>query len=599
MRPLLVGLMLVCASPAWAQQRIAFGSFAPLNSDVFIAAGDGSAPTALAPHPSLDMNPAFAPDGPWVVFTSYREGSADLWRVRRDGSGLERLTDHAAYEDQAAVSPDGRRVAFVSTRSGRAKLWLLDLASKTARRITSGDAGDFRPAWSPDGRWIAFSSDRDSKRPLRNFVTLHSTELYLMRGDGSNLRRLTHGGTFTGSPSWSRDGKTLYAYEATMEDVFKITGVQRLEGATQLIGIDVASGARRVLTKGPMERFGPRALADGRIAYTGWGKSGGVEFLGRPPGVRGVFEAADWTADGGAMVFHREVDEAWPPVQTWRTRDRAFQLVRTGIFPTFSPDGRRIAFNSGRAGRAHNQILVATPDGAERSVIYADAKNSGLAPVWSPDGRQVAFASGSFFVQGGNPQAASQLSLVNADGSGFRTLTPPGGIDGFPAWSPSGRELVYRRGASHGRGLAIVEVATGAIRPLTDGTAEDNFPVWAPDGQWIAFASKRSNDYDVYRIRPDGSGLTRLTSAPGNDAHLAWSSDGEWIAFSTAREGFKDEALRHHYNPQPYGEIAVMRPDGTDVRVLTDDPFEDATVAFEPGPRGSEPQKAAEPATAN
>lgn len=583
MRTYLLALILVCCvSPASAQHRIAFGSFAPVNADVFIAEGDGSNARALAPHPSLDMNPTFTPDGRWIVFTSYREGSADLWRIRRDGSGLERLTDHPAYEDQAAISPDGRRVAFTSTRSGRAKVWVLDLVSRKTRQITTGDPGDFRPAWSPDGRWIAFSSDRDSKRPLRNFATLHSAEIYVMRADGSEVRRLTRGEAFAGSPAWSPDGRTLYAYEATLEDVYKITSVQRLEGATQLIAIDVATGAKRVLTEGRAERFAPKVLADGRVAYTGWGKNGGVEFLGGQPGTRDTFEGANWTSDGKAMVFHREVDEAWPPVQGWRSRDGQFQLVRTGIFPTFSPDSRRIAFNSGRAGLAHNQILVANSDGKDRSTIYADPKISGLAPVWSPDGKKVAFASGSFFAQAGNTQATSQLSVVNADGSGYRTLTPAGGIDGFPAWSPNGRELVYRRGAAQGRGLAIVDVLTGVIRPLTDGTAEDNFPVWSPDNQWIAFTSKRNGDYDVYRVRPDGSGLTRLTTTPGNDAHLAWSSDGQWIAFSTAREWFKDEALLHHYNPQPYGEIAVMRPDGSDQRVLTDDPFEDATVAFEP-----------------
>jgi TolB protein len=91
-------------------------------------------------------------------------------------------------------------------------------------------------------------------------------------------------------------------------------------------------------------------------------------------------------------------------------------------------------------------------------------------------------------------------------------------------------------------------------------------------GDWIAFMSKRDDDYKIYRIRADGSGLQRLTRSAGNDAHPAYSPDGEWIAFATARQGFKDEAVGLLLTGtfQPYGEIAVMRADGSDVRLLTD-----------------------------
>ena len=56
----------------------------------------------------------------------------------------------------------------------------------------------------------------------------------------------------------------------------------------------------------------------------------------------------------------------------------------------------------------------------------------------------------------------------------------------------------------------------------------------------------------------------------GNDAHNTWSPNGKWIVFTSARGGFKDESALHPYNPQPYGDIYVMRADGSDVRRLTD-----------------------------
>ena len=92
----------------------------------------------------------------------------------------------------------------------------------------------------------------------------------------------------------------------------------------------------------------------------------------------------------------------------------------------------------------------------------------------------------------------------------------------------------------------------------------------------------RDGDYEIYTIRPDGSDLRRLTHTPGNDAHNAWSPDGEWIAFTSARGGFKDESPLHPYNPQSYGDLYVMRADGSDVRKLTDDQFEDGAPGWLP-----------------
>src|SRR5215210_1704777 len=98
---------------------IAFASFAPLNTDLFVAEVDGSNPRPLLAHPGLDYNPSFSRDGKWVVFTSERNASTDIYRVHPDGSGLEMLTRDQAFDDQGTLSPDSKSLAFVSSRSGQ------------------------------------------------------------------------------------------------------------------------------------------------------------------------------------------------------------------------------------------------------------------------------------------------------------------------------------------------------------------------------------------------------------------------------------------------------------------------------------------------
>src|SRR4029450_7592083 len=79
---------------------VAYASFGPLNSAIYVADADGSHERILIGGSVLDMNPSFAPDGQSVVFTSRRNGSADIYRVRLDGSGLRRLSAEHGLGEQ-------------------------------------------------------------------------------------------------------------------------------------------------------------------------------------------------------------------------------------------------------------------------------------------------------------------------------------------------------------------------------------------------------------------------------------------------------------------------------------------------------------------
>jgi hypothetical protein len=77
----------VCAG-AEPSYTIAFASFGPRNTDLFVADADGKNAKPLVPHAENDCNASFSADGNWIVFTSYRNGPADLYRVHRDGTGF-------------------------------------------------------------------------------------------------------------------------------------------------------------------------------------------------------------------------------------------------------------------------------------------------------------------------------------------------------------------------------------------------------------------------------------------------------------------------------------------------------------------------------
>lgn len=580
-------LVMVCGvTPALAREadyEVVFASFAPINSDIFIADANGDNARPWLAHAEFDANASFSRDGKWVVFTSRRAGNSDIYRARADGSKLEVLVASPAFDDQAALAPDGRSLAFVSSRSGQADIWIMDLRTKATRNLTNHPAGDFRPAWSPDGKWLAFSSDRDSSHPRSpkgDFTIRHSTEIYVVKADGSGLRRITQNGQYGGSPAWSPDGGKLAFYATTIQEVRNITSAMRTRGTSQIETVDLRAGARQVVTSGPGEKWSPRWLAPDRLGYVSGGPEGGVEMTSGPSGARGEFSNPSWSADGRRMLFHREVSPTWPPDHRWVSLDPKFALKRVGIFPSYSPSGDRRVSNDKTAGILHNSILMMQADGSSPSVLFGDPEKSALAPSWSRQGDQIAFGLGQFFQNIKGP-AQADIAVIDAKGEGLRLLTHGDGNFGFPDWSPDGRRLVYRQ-AGAARALKIADLDTGLSRTLLTGSARYNFPTWSPTEDVIAFTADIDGDYEIYSIRPDGSDLKRLTRSPGNDAHSAWSPDGKWIAFASARGGFKDEALLHPANPQPYGEIFVMRADGSEVHALTDEPYEKGTPAWAP-----------------
>lgn len=589
---------------------IAYSTLAPLNTGIFTANADGTNERLLVPDAQFDSNPSFSPDGKWVFFSSRRHGSVDIYRVQADGTHLEQLTDDIAYDDQPVMAPDGRHVAFVSSRSGQADIWLLDLQTRKVRNLTNHPGGDYRPTFSPDGQWIAFTSDRDSDGARAHtgfpaFAPLQYSQLYVMRADGSGVRRVTQGDTTVGGASWSPDGRSLAFFEAAPQDWLFIGRSFKAPVVVSQIGsVDVQTGVRVQLTKGPGRKLTPQWLPEGRIAYvrsdteekpsSGAGGGGrrpdywseGIRFTDGRDGPAGIFMGVRWSAAGKRIVFHRFIQDRPTAVRSVFSPDPQFRLVQTGAFPSFSPDGRQIAYtNSGfTVGDAVDYpspfpLYVMNADGSKRRVLFQSPTTNASGPVWSPRGDRIAFGLGVSQPRPGTFGPA-QIGIISPDGSGFRRVTPDDdGNYHFPDWSPDGTRLVLRVASPTTKGLAILDVDSGRMAPLTPGSSSDNLPKWSPNGDRIVFTTNRDGDWELYSIRPDGTGLTRLTNSPGNDAHAAWSPDGKWLAFSSARGGFKDEMARGG-GGQPATDIFVMRADGTDVRRLTDDTAEEGTVTF-------------------
>ena len=574
----LVGIL--SAAP---KERILYNSNGPSAAELYIARGNGTGERKLLTTSEMDYSPSFSRDGKWILFTSERHGSADIYRVHPDGTGLDRLTDDAAFDDQAALSPDGSLLAFVSTRgAGTADIWVLDLKSHKLRNLTRGAGGNFRPQWSRDGRWIAFSSDRNTvvrRRSARDFEQVQESHIYVVQPDGAGLRRLTPEGMFTGSPTWSADNRLVVFYEMTVDHATDARfGPFRPNAVSQIVSVDIVSGARTELTSGPGLKVGPQAVLD-EVAYLiKEGDHAGLAFTRRGFGAAGNMRNPAWSSDGSLVVYQKLDYAPRPQNQPLFSKNaQEFEFASSNMFPAFSSGGKLVT-TTDYNGNDHSSLSVMDADGGHSRRIVDEKAGMAFAPSWSPDGEWIAFGFGIFFENGTKP---ARIMIVRTDGSQRRELTDSSVNSGFPSFSPDGKKIVYRVVGEHEQGLRILNLADGSIRRVT--TDQDNFPAWSPTGSVIEFTRAIDGAYDIFSVRPDGTNLKRLTTAPGNDAHGVWSPDGKHIVFTSARLGFRDESPL--YDPpefQPYGELFIMNADGSKQRPITDNKDEDGTPAWQP-----------------
>lgn len=229
-------------------------------------------------------------------------------------------------------------------------------------------------------------------------------------------------------------------------------------------------------------------------------------------------------------------------------------------FPTWSPNGHEIAFESNEGYTAVNvrtlrKLYIMNDDGSDRRYL-----TTGTSATWSPNGQQLAFHDASLI------PGDSDIFVINADGTGRTNLTNSPGYDGDADWSPNGQQILFssRRGAGGEVSLYVMNADGSEVTRLTArAKSYESGADWSPNGQHIVFARRDSilhPRYELYTINADGSDEVRLTFNNVLDATPSWSPDGKQIAFHSTMGG--------ELQPQLY----VMNADGSDQHAVTTPP---------------------------
>ena len=420
--------------------------------------------------------PTLSPDGQRLAFV-WNGGTGPHFNLYVKVVGTEeslRLTNQASLDFNPIWSPDGRYLAFCRILKGATGIYIIPALGGAERRVrnTLWDDQEFhevfwfgRLSWSSDGKLLAYSDRASHNEPA---------SIFLLSLDSLEVRRLTSPLRSRGdfNPEFSPDGQTLaFARDS--------------QGVQSIYTISVSGGEEQRLTSDTTQKWG---LA--------------------------------WTPDGREIVF---ADSSW----LWKISRRGSERERLpfgqdGVQPSIR--GSRLVYVQCRWNNKNiwrrdviSLVSASSPD----KFISSTRGESG--PQFSPDGRKIAFES--------TRSGAYEVWVCRSDGSNLMQLTHFNpSVTGTPRWSPDGQQIVFDSRPAGNPDIFVIDFQGGPPRKLTSEPSNENVPSWSQDGRWIYFASDRTGSWDVWKMASTGGSPVQVTHHGGFASFE--SPDGRFLYYA-------------------------------------------------------------------
>ncbi len=465
-----------------------------------------TAPNRVSNSDGDDRRPVWAPDRPVIAFVRTKDGVSEIH----------------------VIAPAGD---FIRTQNGESETLLLSLHKEHDRAIARVTSPDCDLAWSPDGKWLAFGDRANS-----NGVQMVNMETGQQRQLTSPLATF-----FDSQPRFSPDGKTLgfvrqssaekfsnvYSVPVEGGKLIQLTDVKRMvrgfdwteDGQEIVYSSDIQGNVRLFRTEAHGEK------------ETRWLEDAGYDTLypsisrrgHRLTFTQGYVERSLFSAPGPGSAQFSEGDAAVRLGEKLKLPG----LRRTS--PAFSPDGTRIAFVSEANGST--EVWVANADGSRPLAVTRFTEGAAGSPSWSPDGRFLAYDRVH------PSEGVTQIFIVPAGGGEPRQFTFDLTNHTAPTWSADGKWIYYSAVRSGAREIWRQGVSSGAVEQITHTTGVRVKP--ARDGQYVYYVN--TTDSRIWRARAEGGSeeLISEISRLANGANWALTSRGiYWEGWDATHKAF-------------------------------------------------------------
>jgi Tol biopolymer transport system component/DNA-binding winged helix-turn-helix (wHTH) protein len=514
----------------WLAAIVVASALALTSYGVVLRSRRAAAATTGVPittHLGFAVQPSFSPDGTKVAFSWGMGGRASNWDiyVKSVGSGEpERLTTNPARDSAPAWSPDGGQIAFVRSTPGGTSLDVIVIpaAGGVERTVITMSVPDLRSNqihdldWAPDGRWIVVGGQPS---------TSDSPGIWLIALDGGVRRPLTN------APNDGRDHRPAFSPDGTRLAFLRTVGSGTPNPSTS---VHVLSLSPDLTAAGPPTRV---ALED-----------------------RGLKRGLAWTPEGRGLVFGSVAGPFGRPALkrisvtggTDKTTGQAQPLAfgQGAMEVSVTTSGRVVYSTLFQDSAIWKLPLAGLTDRAVALPLLSTPSDEGN-PDYSPDGKRLTFES--------TRSGVMEIWIANVDGSSAVQMTTIGGAHtSNPRWSPDGQTILFNSRREGSNDLYALRVDARELRRLTDNPADEVRPRYSRDGDWIYFGSDRTGRYEAWKMPAGGGAPVQVTKQGGRNP--IESPDGVWLYYAkgTADTPFANSAFSIWRVPVAGGEETLV-----------------------------------------
>ena len=475
------------AQPAVSAAHVAF----VYGGDLWVSGLDGGTARRLTSDEGTESNPVFSPDGSQVAFSAEYDGNVDVFLVPVTGGIPARLTWHPGADLVQSFTPDGKAVLFTSPRhvfTGRyTQLFTVPAAGGIATQlpIPNASAGTY----SPDGGKIVYNPLAQAFQQWKGYRGGTNSVLYIYDVRTHAIEKIPQpasrandvGAQWIGDTIYFRSDRVgefnLFAYDTRAKSVRQITT------HTDFPVLSAAAHGNRLvyeqagylhtlpLNGGAATRLKIGAAADFTALRPRWAK--GAEWIRR----------AELSPTGARAVFEYRGELVTVPVEKGDPRNVTNTTGAHERYPSWSPDGTRIAYFSDASGEY--RLHVAPQDGRGGGEIKTYAPGgAGYYELldWSPDGTRVAYADNSHALFWMDLATGKPTKIDSA------AVYTPGGVSIRFDWSPDSKWIAYAiKTQALETTLKLYSIDQAKAFSVTDGLGYVTDPIFDKGGKYLYF----------------------------------------------------------------------------------------------------------------
>ncbi len=473
-------------APTISKDHIAF----VYAEDLWVANIDGSHPKRLTIDYGIESNPHFSPDGQTIVFSAQYDGNMDVFTIPVAGGVPKRLTWHPGNDFARGFTPDGTHVLFGSQRNvftnRYVQLFTMPVDGGQATKLVIPNA--WRTSYAPDGNFMAYTPIPERSNQWKNYRggTVSTIMIFSFQDHGIAKIPQPLGGCNDTNPMWvgdkiffrsDRNGEfNLYSYDVNTKAVQFITQYKDFP----ILNADGTDNSIIFEQAGLLHIYD---IESGKVQDVKVGIAADLLEL-RPRFVRGnnYIRSAAISPSGSRAVFDFRGDIVTVPAEKGDPRNLTETQDVHEKFPSWSPDGKTIAYFSDASGEYELHLKPQDGKGNARNIKLS---GTGFYAYihWSPDSKKLCFVDNgrNLYVL---TVATGDIKKIDADDMYF-----PGAFrDAFGDWSADSRWITYTKiNDSNFEKIYLYSIDQGKSFAVTDGLSDAIQPTFDPSGKYLYF----------------------------------------------------------------------------------------------------------------